>query len=683
VPRPVAAADRYLPGVDGVRALAVSAVVLYHLGVPGMAGGLLGVGVFFTLSGFLITGLLLDVHDRSGDLQLREFWLRRARRLLPALVLVLSVVLAVTAVVDHDLLEQRWREAKAALLFAGNWQTIGEGTSYFDRFGGPGPLDHLWSLAVEEQFYLVWPVLLLGLLAWTGGRRTLAVRATLALAGVSFVLLAVLARPGFDHTRAYEGTDTRAGALLVGAAVAFLWRRGRMPTLTPGARTVLEVAGVTALAAVVLLVTGTDEHSMSIYYGGLLALSAASAVLVAVAAHPSSWLGRLLGVPPLRWLGERSYGIYLWHLPVLVFVPAGLFPGQPRIVAAGQVLLILALAALSWRFVEDPIRREGFVRACGLTGVRTAPSPGAGRRLALGVLGCAVAGTVVMSVSSWLAELDPPDETLAARWLGGETVSTDQGGRGDRDRQTRSDPASSLAAATVRSDQTQRSSRRQHTTERGGGSGGPAEPRTSCRSVVHVGDSTSLGLMVPAYQPRPRLRIDARYRAVGVNRVITEISGARSIVETYRGQPNAEQVVESRSGFGYHGCWVLALGTNEVANQQVGGVVPLDDRIDRVMRHLDGQPALWTNVRTRVQSGPYAESHMDDWGAALARACDRYPNLRVYDWASDVDPSWYIPDGIHYTQPGYAERGRLIAAALAKAFPEGAAASPRCVVRAG
>ncbi len=681
MPRPVAAADRYLPGVDGVRALAVSAVVLYHLGVPGMAGGLLGVGVFFTLSGFLITGLLLDVRDRSGDLQLREFWLRRARRLLPALVLVLSVVLAVTAVVDHDRLGERWRETKAALLFAGNWQTIGDGTSYFDRFGGPGPLDHLWSLAVEEQFYLVWPVLLLGLLAWTGGRRTLAVRATLALAGVSFVLLAVLARPGFDHTRAYEGTDTRAGALLVGAAVAFLWRRGRMPTLTPGARAVLEVAGVAALAAVVLLVTGTDEYSVSLYYGGLLALSAASAVLVAVAAHPSSWLGRLLGVPPLRWLGERSYGLYLWHLPVLVFVPARLFPGQPRIVAAGQVLLILALAALSWRFVEDPIRREGFLRACGLTGVRTVPASGAAGRLALGVLGCAVAGTVVMSVSSWLAELDPPDQTLAARWLEGESVSTDQGGRADRDRSTRSDPASSLAGATVRSDQTQRPSRRQRTTGRGGGSDGPAEPRTSCRSVVHVGDSTSLGLMVPAYQPRPQLRIDARYRAVGVNRVITEISGARSIVETYRGQPNAEQVVESRSGFGYDGCWVLALGTNEVANQQVGGVVPLDDRIDRVMGHLDGQPALWTNVRTRVLSGPYAESHMGAWAAALARACGRYPNLRVYDWASDVDPSWYIPDGIHYTQAGYAERGRLIAAALAKAFPEGAAASQRCVVR--
>ena len=164
MPRPVESSMSYIPGLDGVRALAVVVVVAYHLGVPWMQGGLLGVGVFFTLSGFLITSLLLDAWQRDGRLGLGSFWLRRARRLLPALVLVLAVVLAVTALVDSSALAQRWRESVGALLFVSNWQTITDGVSYFDRVGGPGPLDHVWSLAVEEQFYLLWPLLLVVLL---------------------------------------------------------------------------------------------------------------------------------------------------------------------------------------------------------------------------------------------------------------------------------------------------------------------------------------------------------------------------------------------------------------------------------------------------------------------------------------------------------------------------------------
>lgn len=168
MPRPVdAKASYYFPGLDRLRALAVGLVVAYHLGVPGTDGGLLGVGVFFTLSGYLITSLLLRRHERHGGLDLKNFWIHRFRRLLPAVVLVLIAVLAATALVSPDLLGARRGQSVAALLYVANWHTILSGRSYFDQAEGAGPLDHLWSLAVEEQFYLVWPLVLLGLLALT------------------------------------------------------------------------------------------------------------------------------------------------------------------------------------------------------------------------------------------------------------------------------------------------------------------------------------------------------------------------------------------------------------------------------------------------------------------------------------------------------------------------------------
>jgi hypothetical protein len=193
--------------------------------------------------------------------------------------------------------------------------------------------------------------------------------------------------------------------------------------------------------------------------------------------------------------------------------------------------------------------------------------------------------------------------------------------------------------------------------------------RTSCRSVVHIGDSTSDGLVLPAYQPDPALRIAAQYRRVGVTRFIPEVSGARSIVETWHSFPNAYTVARQLIRRGYRGCWVLALGTNDTADVAVGSAVGLAARIGRMMSLIGSQPVMWVNLRSLLASGPYSESGMQQWNRALLRACPRYPSMRVYNWAAVAKRSWYIPDGIHYTPKGYAERARLIADALARAFP--------------
>jgi hypothetical protein len=204
---------------------------------------------------------------------------------------------------------------------------------------------------------------------------------------------------------------------------------------------------------------------------------------------------------------------------------------------------------------------------------------------------------------------------------------------------------------------------------------------SSCRAVVHIGDSTSEGLTSHEYLPHRYERIEARYAHVGATVQHYEISGARSIVETYEGEANAEEVARRWEGAGYRGCWVLALGTNDAADVYVGSNVGVKERIERMMAAIGEQPVLWVNVKSLVGSGPYAEQNMQLWDDALLESCRRYPNMRVFDWASVVRDDWFIEDGIHFTSPGYKARSLLIARALASAFPAGGGgASPGCVV---
>ncbi|HZU61962.1 MAG TPA: acyltransferase, partial [Solirubrobacteraceae bacterium] len=306
MPEPTEPGRHYLPGLDGIRALAVLAVILYHLGFGWASGGMLGVGVFFTLSGYLITDLLLNRWRRHADLGLRTFWLRRARRLLPALFVMLAVVSVLVAVFDSGALGAFRRQALSAALYFANWSTIAQHGSYFARFAQPLPLDHLWSLSIEEQFYLLWPLALLAGIWVLRGRRSLAL-CTLALAAGSLVLMGSLYHPGYDPTRVYEGTDTRAFGLLIGAALAMLWP-SRRPAGAHGVRVrrTLDAAGVAGLAGIALLVWRTGPLSSFLYPIGFLLLSLGSVAVIAAAVNPGSRLGAALGWAPLRWVGVRS-----------------------------------------------------------------------------------------------------------------------------------------------------------------------------------------------------------------------------------------------------------------------------------------------------------------------------------------------------------------------------------------
>ncbi|HTR89639.1 MAG TPA: acyltransferase, partial [Solirubrobacteraceae bacterium] len=244
MPRPAESNRRYIPGLDGLRALAVLCVIAYHLRFSWAQGGMLGVAVFFTLSGYLITDLLLGHWVGAGDLGLGRFWLRRARRLLPALFAMLALVTLWVSLLDAAQLAEVRRQVISAALYLANWSTIAQHASYFARFATPLPLDHLWSLAIEEQFYLIWPwLLLLGI--WLVRSRLGLILLTLLLAAASALAMALLYHPGYDPTRVYEGTDTRAFGLLLGAALAMAWPSASIPSAAsrPGLRNLLDLLG--------------------------------------------------------------------------------------------------------------------------------------------------------------------------------------------------------------------------------------------------------------------------------------------------------------------------------------------------------------------------------------------------------------------------------------------------------
>jgi peptidoglycan/LPS O-acetylase OafA/YrhL/lysophospholipase L1-like esterase len=362
---------RHLPALDGLRALAVLAVLAYHLGYPWARGGYLGVDLFFVLSGFLITSLLLEEHEETGTIRLAKFWARRARRLLPALFVMVAAVMAFVllegrygqtdfvAAIDLSALRS---QALATLLYVANWQQIFAHHSYFAQFSAPSPLDHTWSLAIEEQFYLVWPPLVtLGLLAkGLGQRRRLGISFTIAIAVASTAFMAFLFNPGGDPTRVYFGTDTRLGDLAVGALLA--WLTARRPETPPRIAAALRVAAPVALAGLlVLMVTAgsaSELPSNFMFEGGFLGASILCAIVLADVRREGSVLAACFSWRPLVAIGLVSYGIYLWHYPVIVLfttTTSGL-SGAPLLV--GRLATIAALVLASYFVVELPVRRQ-------------------------------------------------------------------------------------------------------------------------------------------------------------------------------------------------------------------------------------------------------------------------------------------------------------------------------------
>ena len=364
-PRRHGARSKGIPALDGVRAVAVALVLAGHGGIPGVSGGFLGVDVFFVLSGFLITSLLLDEQGRTGRIALAGFWIRRARRLLPALIVMVLAVVAARAVFPPEATATLRDNAVAAFFWVANWAFVAQRTDYFSQGTPPSPLQHTWSLGVEEQYYLLWPLLLIAVVAVVGARARWAVFALATAGAVGSAAAAILMASDPGVNRVYFGTDTRAQALLVGAAAAALLVRD-WSVLTVGGTLIrtrwrrwvaggLSVLGLAMLAALARFATGSAGD----FRAGLLLAVAVAAVLVVapVALDQGGFVARALAWRPLVWLGAISYGVYLWHWPIFLALNGERTGWSGWRLFALRCAATVAVAAASWWLLEQPIRR--------------------------------------------------------------------------------------------------------------------------------------------------------------------------------------------------------------------------------------------------------------------------------------------------------------------------------------
>ena len=350
---------RYITGLDGIRAIAVIMVLAYHLKLALFKSGFLGVTVFFVLSGYLITGILISEVEEEGTIDLKNFWLRRIRRLVPAVMSMAVVIIFVSAVVNRVIFTKGCKDFLASVLGFNNWWQIFNKVSYFEAAGVPSPFTHCWSLAIETQFYLIYPLILLGIykLAKSRGegrakRGLLFAGVTLLLALISVILMIVLFDPQQDASRVYYGTDTRVFSLLFGALLAILWEYRMVPRRLSAS--VNMVLGSVSFAVLFVMTIAINGSSNFWYRGGQFFGTILTVLMVYAVSGRKTWLSRFLSNPVLKWIGDRSYSIYLWHYPIILLISKGIKASWW--ITLIEIVLSVVLAELSYRFIETPIR---------------------------------------------------------------------------------------------------------------------------------------------------------------------------------------------------------------------------------------------------------------------------------------------------------------------------------------
>ena len=350
---------RYITGLDGIRAIAVIMVLAYHLKLALFKSGFLGVTVFFVLSGYLITGILISEVEEEGTIDLKNFWLRRIRRLVPAVMSMAVVIIFVSAVVNRIIFTKGCKDFLASVLGFNNWWQIFNKVSYFEAAGVPSPFTHCWSLAIETQFYLIYPLILLGIYKLVksrgeerANRGLLFAGVTLLLALISVILMIVLFDPQQDASRVYYGTDTRAFSLLFGALLAILWEYRMVPRRLSAS--VNMVLGSVSFAVLLVMTIAINGSSNFWYRGGQFFGTILTVLMVYAVSGRKTWLSRFLSNPVLKWMGDRSYSIYLWHYPIILLISKGIKASWW--ITLIEIVLSVVLSELSYRFIETPIR---------------------------------------------------------------------------------------------------------------------------------------------------------------------------------------------------------------------------------------------------------------------------------------------------------------------------------------
>lgn len=673
---------RYMPGLDGLRTLAVFFVVLYHLNVNWAPGGLLGVSIFFVLSGYLITDLLTSEWSRTHTIDLKDFWIRRCRRLLPAMLVMMAAVVAWVTIFNPSLIPVLRGDVVSSLFYVNNWYLIFHQVSYFEKFGPVSPFGHMWSLAVEEQFYLLWPLLLLL------GMRRLKKRGPVFLfiigaAALSAFAMLLLYNPDSDPSRVYYGTDTRAFSLLIGAALSILWPSRKLSArVSVKTWLALDAIGILGIAAVFMMVWQTNEYESFLYPGGFLLLSVLAAMIIASAAHPATLTGRLLGMKPLRWLGVRSYSIYMWHYPVIVLTTGS--NSEPNVWRALiQSAVSIILASLSYKYIEEPIRGgligkswnkllKGHIRlshiplkrwitfasvlvmtvvSCAGFAMRTqvgasmlehqtAPvtanplSPGQTGSGSSGVTKAPVSGAVKAGdggVSAGENEADPADSSSSDRGDSGSSAneSMDAGQQQPQTDQQESTDKTEASKQTAKSTKPQETGDPQAAKD-GKKSASPAAKPGKGKSITIIGDSVILDAEPYLQNQMPGAVIDGK-----IGRQMAE---APDLIASLR----AEGKLGSQL--------VIELGTNgPFSRKQLMSLLDSLQDVRRIVLVNARVPRGWESV---VNS-------------SIKKAAASYPNTTLLDWhAASNGKSYFEPDGVHLKPQGGEALADLIAREL-------------------
>lgn len=599
MPEPLKKNSRYMVGLDSLRGLAILGVILYHINFNWMPGGFLGVTVFFVLSGYLITDILAIEWKNNKRIDLKKFWLSRARRLLPGMLIMLIVTLAWITIFHSSLLVKMRGDSLAALLYFSNWWYIYHKLSYFDSFSQLSPLNHFWSLAVEEQFYVVWPfVISLGFYYIKKQSRMILFICLGAIA--SALAMAILYEPGTDPSRIYYGTDTRAFSLLIGAALALIWPSSRLASkIIPQARLILDIIGGVALIIILTMFWKTNQYEPFLYRGGMVLLSIATALLVANLAHPASRIAQFLRFRPLRWMGVRSYGTYLWHYPIITLTTPKVNTGEFSFTRAIlQFLLIIIVAQISWKFIENPIRK-GALKNIRIKNLKI-------RNLTLSyklVLICAV---FISSIATF-------GLTTASK----EKENTQK----DKVEAVQEEQAKHPVAVWEKPADEPPQNKEEQKEEN------PAQPKDPL-TVTAVGDSIMIDITPYLKNDFPNIRIDAK--------IGRQMSKAIPAVEQLKNEGNLGSNV------------IIGLGTNGAfTKEQLASLIEVIGNERKIILINTRVPRPWESLVNEK----------------LKEAASSYKNVVLVDWysASAGNKAYFEPDGVHLTKIGAEAYAALVA----------------------
>ena len=619
--------SKYLPSIDSLRALAVLAVIIYHVDVNYLPGGFLGVDLFFVLSGYLISSLIIKEYRKTGSLNLYNFYIRRARRLLPAVYFMITVGLVVMVLFNEVLLRKSHLDAIFGYIYSSNWWYIFHKLDYFDSFGAQSPFKHLWSLAIEEQFYMIFPLLFLLVNRKKKSKDgTYKLNKNFLYVVLGLILVSLIAHILlFDInniSRIYFGTDTRAFSLLVGVVGAILYPMERLHAkVTPQQNMLYSVVSLVSIATLIAVMIYTSEYNTLLYRGGFLLVAILGLIVIISSGKQHTLMSRLLSFKPVVFIGKISYSLYLWHFPVLVLTTPVSEIGNPNIFfVILRIVLTFAVAIVSYVFVETPIRKLGFKNYINVIFKKLKKRPGKSRKVYAGIVGLVsvlflmgIFGKSVPFISTaFVKEMESNKETQFVNNGNNKDNNQEKSSDSNKDNKDNKDNNQEKSSDSNKDNKVNKEDKKN------------SDKKYS--SVLVMGDSLTVDIGEKFQGLYPGAVIDGK---IG-RQLYVAVEEAKS----YSKYNNENSAI------------IFQLGTNGPFTES---------QIEELVKEFDKADIYFVNIKV-----PRAWEKTVN--AALKETQEKHSNVKIIDWYSVANSSkdLFEPDRVHLNQTGIAEMVTLI-----------------------